>query len=856
MALNSGTRLGPYEIRSAIGAGGMGEVYRAYDGRLDREVAIKVVPADVADDPDRLARFEQEARAVARLSHPNILTLHDVGRTDGISYVVTELLDGETLRTRLMAGTIPPRKAIDIGAQTARGLAAAHDKHIVHRDVKPENLFITRDGQVKILDFGLARQTGPVAADSPTIAHATQPGVVLGTVGYMAPEQVKGNVVDHRTDIFALGCVVYEMLAGRRAFAAESAPETMTAILKEDVADPADFGVTISPGLLRTVRRCVEKRADERFQSARDLAFAFESALDGSNVSGPSVAPSGRFPIRRLAGAVALLAAGLLAGAFVGPRLLRAVTAPPTSSVQPSFRQLTFERGTIREARFAPDGRSVLYGAAWGGNPLRIFMTRTDEQASVHLDLPDATLLSISRSGEMAISLGHTYDGWMGDGTLARSSVLGAAPRIMAEHVREAEWTPDGSGLAIVRRVAGLEQLEFPVGKPLYRSSGYISDVRFSPDGEWIAFADHPVFADDAGGVSVINRAGERRQLSKGYTTVRGIAWSGDGREIWYTSRDNGASSSLKAVTLAGQIRRVWSSPIWIRLFDIAPDGRVLLGSEIADRRVEALFPGRPAPTDVALRSQSMSQWISDDGSTITISDQATPKYMTYLIHAGSAAVRLGDGQAYGQSPDGRWVIGVPAAGAPLLIHPTGAGEMRTLSNPEQLVYRGAAWLPDSRRVVAFGSAEGHPVRGYIQDINNGPPRPFTAEGVSASKWWSLPISPDGTRVLALSADGVACVYRIDDGSPEPVRGLQSGEVPVRWAEDGKSLLVARGGGLPWVIERLDIATGRRTPVREIRAHDVAGLRLSIFAITPDGRYYVHSYTRLLSDLFVVDGLR
>jgi Tol biopolymer transport system component len=645
------------------------------------------------------------------------------------------------------------------------------------------------------------------------------------------------------------------MLAGRRAFAAESAPETMTAILKHDLADPAGFGVTISPALLRTVRRCVEKRADERFQSARDLAFALESALEASNVSGSNLVPSSRFPARRLAAAVALLVAGLAIGLFVGPRFFRSEAASARPSGLPSFRQLTFDRGTIREARFAPDGRSVLYGAAWDGNPLRIFMTRTDEQASVRLDLPDARLLSISRSGEMAISLAHTYDGWMGDGTLARSSVLGAAPRIMADHVREAEWTPDGSGLAIVRHVAGLEQLEFPVGKPLYRSAGFISDIRFSPDGERIAFADHPVFADDAGGVSVINRAGERRQLAKGDTTVRGVAWSSDGHEIWYTVRD-GPASSLKAVTLAGQIRIVWSSPTWIRLFDIAPDGRVLLGTEIADRRVEAVFRGRAAPADVALRAQSTSQWISDDGSTITISDQATPSYTTYVIHAGSAAVRLGDGQAYGQSPDGRWVIGLPAAGSPILIHPTGAGETRTLSNPEQLTYRVAAWLPDSRRVVAFGSKEGRPTRGYIQDINDGAPRPFTAEGVSATKWWSLPVSPDGTRVIAVNADDVSSIFRIDDGSAEPLRGLHPGEMPVRWAEDGRSLLVARGGGLPWVVERLDTASGRRTPVREIRAHDAAGLRLSLFAITPDGRHYVHSYSRLLSDLFVVDGLR
>jgi serine/threonine protein kinase len=838
----------------------MGEVYRAYDSRLDREVAIKVVPADVADDPERLGRFEQEARAVARLSHPNILTLHDFGRTNGISYAVLELLDGETLRARLGAGALPPRKAADIGAQTARGLAAAHDKHIVHRDLKPENLFISGDGQVKILDFGLARRNDPIAADprsvdSPTMAIATQPGVVLGTVGYMAPEQVKGEAVDHRADIFALGCVLYEMFSGRRTFAGESAPETLTAILKHDPADPAGFGVTIPPVLLRIVRRCLEKRPDERFQSARDLAFALESALEGSHSSGPLSVPLRRFSSRRLV-AFALLGAGFVAGALAGARFLRSDSAG--SSVLPSFRQLTFERGTIRDARFTSDGRSVLYSAAWEGNPLRIFMTRTDGQESVRLALSDARLLSISPSGEMAISLGHTYDGWMGEGTLARSSVLGTAPRVLAEHVREAEWTPDGSGLAVVRRVAALEQLEFPVGRPLYKTAGFISDIRFSPDGQLIAFADHPVFADDAGGVSVVDRAGARTQLSTGYVSIRGLSWSTDGREIWHTARTGGTpvTTALMAVTLTGQARTVWSSPSWIRLFDIGPGGRALLGTEIADRRVDALFAGSAGPVDVTLRAQSVSQWISDDGSTITMSDQAAAHYLTYVIRAGSAAVRLGDGQAFGQSPDRRWVLAVPARGSSILIHPTGAGETRTLSNPEKLVFRAVAWLPDSRRIVAFGHKEGHSTRGYVQDINEGAPRAFTAEGVSTVKWWSLPISPDGTRVLALSADLVPTIYRIDNGSAEPVRGLQAGELPVRWTQESQGLIVARGGGLPWLIERLDIASGRRTPVREIRAHEAAGLRLSLFAITPDGRHYVHSYSRLLTDLFVVDGLR
>jgi serine/threonine protein kinase len=276
-SLTVGQRLGAYEIIGPLGAGGMGEVFRARDSRLDRQVAVKVLPASIADSPDALARFEREARAVAALSHPNILVIHDFGQSPQATYAVMELLEGETLRARLSAGALPLRKAVDVGTQIARGLAAAHDRHIVHRDLKPENVFLTTDGTVKILDFGLARTTGPAGftgLDSPTVGPATQPGTVLGTVGYMAPEQVRGEDADHRADLFALGCVLYEMITGQRAYRRDTAAETLTAILREDPPDIASTETSMPSGLVRTIRRCLEKRPEERFQSARDLAFA------------------------------------------------------------------------------------------------------------------------------------------------------------------------------------------------------------------------------------------------------------------------------------------------------------------------------------------------------------------------------------------------------------------------------------------------------------------------------------------------------------------------------------------------------------------------------------------------------
>src|ERR1700728_4001387 len=286
MALTPGTKLGPYEIVVPVGAGGMGEVYRARDARLNRDVAIKVLPAAFARDPERLRRFQQEAQAIAALNHPNILAIHDFGEHEGSPYLVTEFLEGETLRERL--GAMPLRKAIESAEQIARGLAAAHDKGIVHRDLKPENIFMTKDGRIKILDFGLAKLALTLGADSNEITLTsphTAVGVVMGTASYMAPEQVRGETADARTDIFAFGAVLYEMLSGVRAFRRDTAAETMTAVMKDDPAELSDPGRMISPALERIVRRCLEKNPEQRFQSARDLSFAL-SALSGTDASG------------------------------------------------------------------------------------------------------------------------------------------------------------------------------------------------------------------------------------------------------------------------------------------------------------------------------------------------------------------------------------------------------------------------------------------------------------------------------------------------------------------------------------------------------------------------------------------
>ena len=398
MALPTGTKLGPHEILAPLGAGAMGEVYRARDGRLNREVAVKVLPAGFTRDPERLRRFQQEAQAVAALNHPNILAIHEFGDHESSPYIVTEFLEGETLRERLRPGALPVRKAIEYGVQIARGLAAAHEKGIVHRDLKPENIFVTRDGRVKILDFGLAklaRRDGKAPPDAATMASGTEPGVVMGTVGYMSPEQVKGQNADHRSDLFSFGAILYEMLSGKRAFHGDTSVETMSAILKQDPPELTETNRTVPPALERVVRHCLEKNPEERFQSARDVAFnlANLSEISGSSATlGAMKTPRQRFGM--LPVVTGLLLTLAIAGHWLWPRN-PSVTAP-------IFHRLTYELGTVNSARFSPDGHTVVYSAAWEGQPSQIFSTRAEFPQPQPLGIQGGRVVSVSTSNEIA----------------------------------------------------------------------------------------------------------------------------------------------------------------------------------------------------------------------------------------------------------------------------------------------------------------------------------------------------------------------------------------------------------------------------------------------------------------------
>jgi Tol biopolymer transport system component len=867
MTLAVGTKLGPYEIIAPLGAGGMGEVYRARDPRLGRDVAIKVLPASFASDPDRLRRFEQEARAAGQLNHPNILAVYDIGTHDGAPYGVSELLEGSTLRGRLKESSIPSRKAVEFGGQIARGLAAAHEKGIVHRDLKPENIFITRDERVKILDFGLARLTAPAAPVAASALHEvatadagipTPPGVVLGTVGYMSPEQVRGEHADARADMFAFGAVLYEMLSGTRAFARPTAAETMTAILREEPKELSAAKPDVLPALERVVNHCLEKDAGRRFQSAHDLAFALEAISGVSTMAATvsAIVPRKVRPSWRAA-AVVSLAVILVAAIsiWIGTRLVQ--------RPQPEFKQLTFRRGTIEAARFALGGESVIYSAAWDGKAVQIFTARPGSPGSTPVDFPESTdLLAVSPSGELALLLhGVPGGGFIYRGVLARAPVTGGTPRELMENVQEGDWLPGGKELAVVHPMATECSLEFPMGTSVYKTKGWISDLRVSPDGHWAAFVDHPNSGDDGGLIAAVDREGHKRDLTHIFTTAIGLAWSPHGREIWFTAADTGANRALRAVTLSGKEKVLLRVPGILTLLDVLRTGRVLLSRDMTRVGVMGFVPGNSSERDLSWLDMSMLADLSADGKTVLfgeVGEGAGPRYIVCLRDtSASSPVQLGEGYSLGLSPDGKWVLSSNFYETPpqLVLLPTGPGEARIISTPS-IELQAQYWIPGGQRLFIWGSQRGQPPQGYLYGLRDGSLRALTPAGFRPLG--SRPVSSDGKWIAMLDKDEKPVLFPVEAGSSRPLPGITKDDSICGWSEDGRFMYItAVSQKLPAHVLRVNIATGARQLWKEIAPADTAGIQgIGPVLVTPDGRYYAYTYARTLSDLFVVDGVK
>jgi eukaryotic-like serine/threonine-protein kinase len=857
MTATSGQRIGPYQVVGQIGAGGMGEVYRAHDTRLNRDVAIKVLPSSFSSDPDRLRRFAQEARAVAALNHPNILAIFDIGDWDGAPYIVSELLLGETLRERLKNGALPARKTVEYALQIARGLAAAHDKGIVHRDLKPENIFLTESGHLKILDFGLAKLTQAEQSDSTpdaaTVQVATDAGLVMGTAGYMSPEQVRGKPADQRSDLFAFGAILYEMISGKRAFHGDSPADTMSAILKEEPPELSESARNVAPALERIVRHCLEKNPAQRFQSASDVAFSLEALTEISTASKsgaqaiPAPAPARRSWLLPIIAALAAVA--LCVGLYlVGKRF--------TTSSNPTFHRLTFRRGTIPAARFSPDGQTIVYGAALEGRPIELFTTRFDSTDSRPLGLEKSDLLGISSSGELAVSLrAFHFAPFVESGTLGRMPLAGGAPREVMENVAWADWTPDGSDLAAVRYVDGRFQIEFPMGRSLYQPRGWASHLRFSPKGDLLAFQDHVQTGDD-GRVVIIDRQGKIKAASSFFTTTQGLAWFRDGKEVWFTASHEGAARGIYALDLSGKERLILRVPGTLTLHDITRDGRVLLTVDNAQFGILALAPGESAERNLSWFDWSLVADMSPDGKTLLFFESGEGVGSNYSVFIrgmdGSPAVRLGSGAFPALSPDGKWVAALNN-GSPnqLELLPTGTGQQRQITH-DALEHLGVRWTPDGKALVFSASEPNHAPRTYWMNLDEGKPRAITPEGTAGTL-----VSPDGKYVLAIDGQNKRWLYPLAGGDTQPVSAvLKDTETVLSWEPDGKSVLVGERG-FPFNVWRVYLNSTRRDEVRTVSPSDAAGIvTLGGIRFSADRKNYAYSYYRILSDLYVVDGLR
>ncbi len=854
MSLRAGNRIGLYEVVSLIGSGAMGEVYRARDGRLKRDIAVKVLPSAFAKDAERMRRFELEAQAVGRLNHPNVLAIYDVGIHEDSPYLVSELLEGESLRSRLNGGKLSPQKAVDYARQIAAGLAAAHAAGIVHRDLKPENLFVTKDGRVKILDFGLAKVTQAPGSVEETQAVDTLPGTVLGTVGYMSPEQVRGGAVDGRSDIFSFGCILQEMLAGERPFRGDSSVETMNAILKQE-RPPLPADGNWAPAFDRIIEHCLEKNPDERFQSARDLAFDLASLSEISQMGSGAVKPlppktSGKRRALALAAGLALVAILASGGYFAGRSF-----APVPHTV---FHRLTYRRGMITSARFAPDGNTIVYSASWEDEPSDIFAVRPDSPESRSLGFGRAELFAISPSSELALSENPRffYTPFAPRGLMAWVPFSGGAPRPMEEAIAFADWSRNGREMALARETDSGVQLEFPAGHVVYRTAGYISNPRISPAGDRVAFLEHPLALDNAGFVAVIDRSGQKKTLTRQFSSAEGLAWSSTGAEIWFTGSADGARQDLWAVTLDGRMRLMHRQSGSIAIRDVSPDGKVLITN--MEWRQKMMFHG---PSDTRERELSWLDWslptdISPDGKLIVFSETGegvAGNQVVYLREtSGAAAAKLGPGTLATFSPDGQTVVSVNESNSEITLYPVGPGR------PKQIALKGytvaMAGLLEDGRIWFDGNEPSHGRRLYVTSLEGSKPRAVTPEGtqLAARPTKSHP------KHLVVRAGSKTMLYPVDGGEPEVIRGIEEGERIAAWALDGQSFLVFQRRDLPTRIYRVDYKTGRRQFVEEIAPNERAGVgRTGINLImTPDGKSYVYSTQQTLSELHLVEGLR
>ena len=852
-----GTTLGSYRIESRIGAGGMGVVYKAVDTRLDRPVAIKVMPASALASPDRQKRFLQEAKTASSLNHPNIVTIYEINTQEGdgqpLQYIAMEFVQGETLDKLIGRKGLRVREALKYAVQIADALAAAHSAGIVHRDLKPGNIMITPQGLVKILDFGLAKLTGPLDPDAyAETVHAeaaphTEEGTVLGTVAYMSPEQADGRKIDARSDIFSFGSVLYEMFSGKQAFPGNSKLSMLSAVLHKDPLPVSQAVPDIHPDLERLISRCLRKEPERRWQTMADVKVALEELRDELEASGvapipqrPAAKPRLRTAGRWAAmGAAAAILLALAPAAYFAPRFLR--------SQPPSFQRLTFRRGDVTSAKFAPGG-AVVYTAEWDGAPPAFYSVIPGNREGRPLQLPPGQVLAVSASGEMAVLLGNGPAG-----TLARVPFGGGAPREILENVYHADWGPDGESLAVVRKIAGKYRLEYPVGTVLYETDDRPPAYpRVARDGKLVAFFEHDAAVGDYS-VCIVGANRPKQVLSHGWRGVGRLGWSPRGDEIWFSGAQAGGDPAVYAVDLSGQQRLVSQAPGFVLMQDVARDGSVLITA--VNGRLGILYADGSTQRDLAWFDASFAYDLSPDARSLVFVELTSGEGRNAAIYLrkadGSPAVRLGYGNLPALSPDGKWVASIhhqPSSSQVLLL-PTGPGELRSVDF-QNMHYESVEWFPDSRRILFTGNQAGRPARSWIYDPDAGQPKPLTPEGVRATR-----VSPDGHSFVVVDPHRLL-LGDIAGGDSKAVTELQPGERVVRWSADGRSIFLTQSEGETVKLTRVDVASRKREPWRVLKVPESGAEFVGPVAMSADGRVVVSTFQHDLSNLFLVQGLR
>jgi Tol biopolymer transport system component len=852
MTLDAGSWLGSYRILGPLGAGGMAEIYRARDTKLGRDVAIKILPAELAADTGRLSRFENEARIVSALNHPNIVSVHEIGRMDGVSFIVMELVEGKTVRGILEAGTpLPLKKIFSIAAQTAEGLSTAHAAGIVHRDLKPENLMVTRGGFVKILDFGLAKlvpvgfedSRGPGAV---TVTRGTEAGTVLGTVGYMSPEQASGQRADFRSDQFSFGSILYEMISGRRAFERPTSAQTLSAIIESEPDLLAALAPKTPANLIWIVERCLAKDPEDRYGSTKDLArdlAVLREHSSGISISG--IEPPATRRIRLSARALAAVALAVAA--------LSAVVIVAGSNVRyqpPAFQQLTFRRGKVLRARYTPDGGSIIYGASWEGAPTEIFTARLDGKASRPFGVRNADVLAVSSKGTVAILLKKEHLRiFGGSGTLAVMPLGGGALRELLENVVGADWSPDGAHLAVARRQNDETRIEYPIGRLLYKTKNRLgNEMRVSGSGKQIAFVENTsasnAFAPDEYDLRVVDSTGKVTTLvhASAPRQIVGCVWRPGDREVLFSSWDTakGHTSDLDVVDLDGKVRTLYraTGDLWAQ--DSLPDGRLLV---LESKGTVSLMFGSstdPSEKDLGWLSSSWLQDISEDGGAVLFHDETD----VYLRRTdGSPAVRLLPQVQFRKvslSPDGKWVLSPSESEHELELIPTGPGQGRKISIGD-LVLVDSGFMPDGKSILFTATGKDGQKRLYLTDETSMAPRAITNTG-RPDDWV---VSPDGKEIALNDTAGGARIYRLDGSPSRAIEGLDRGDRLLAWSADRRFLFLGRNGDVPARIERLELASGRKELWKTLMPADAAGVYyLGPVLVTRDGRFWAYSVNR------------